>query len=453
MTTIVRFAPSPTGFLHIGGARTALINWAFAKKTGGKFLLRIEDTDYTRSDDSYIKSILNTLNWLGIDYNNSIIYQSNNQKLHKQMAEKLLQMNLAYWCSCPIKQNDYNHSNNEKHRYHCKGSGLNQALRIKTPTEGLISFYDIKRGNISINANEIDDFIILRANGVPIYQFCAPIDDHNMKITHIIRGDDHITNTFAQIVVYKALNLEPPAFAHIPLIHALNGEKLSKRHGAIDTVSYQSMGILAEPLKKYLLSLGFTDSKTQSLNDIIKNFDITKINLSPVKLDIRKLMNINHEYIKSMKITTLITELNNFCIQKSGCSLPSLAIKRIELGNQGLRERSDNLNDILQNAKFYLSNQIKPSIEDMQKFFDPNAAQVLHKLLKNLSEWTENGIKLTLNELKNLNISKKNGMQSLRIALTGTMQSPSIIEVAIALGKKECLQRISNILKTSPSTK
>lgn len=440
---IVRFAPSPTGFLHIGGARTALFNWLFAKKNNGKFLLRIEDTDHNRSEKKYVDSIIEALDWLKITSDEPIVYQSQNYDKHRMFAYKLLEKDLAYWCSCP-QESEREQTVKQKHRHKCKGAGENQVLRIKTPEKGFVEFNDLVFGKISVNLSEINDFIILRSNNNPVYQFCAPIDDHMMDITHVIRGNDHVNNTFAQILIYKFLDLQQPQFAHIPLIHNINGEKLSKRRDAVDTIKYKDMGILPEALKNYLLSLGFSYNEQEIFTEkeSIDCFDLKHINHSPARFDMNKLLHINHYYIKNSTSEDLLKEIEKIYLQTNNKHLEENHKDRILKGMQGLKERSNTTNDIINNAWFYLNEEITPSDEDIKKFLNKDVLLKITELLKNLEKWNIDSLKEFFANLGQKNIASKPSMQSLRIVLTGTMQSPSIIEIMNALGKEECIKRI-----------
>ena len=332
MTVVTRFAPSPTGYLHIGGARTALFNYIYAKKMGGKFLLRIEDTDSIRSTKEAVVAIINGLDFLGIEHDGDIVFQKQRELHHKKIAEELVAKNLAYYCYCSKEELEIKRQKAEKngkvYTYEGKCRNLlhdandktkinSPVIRIKSSQSGLTALTDLVMGEIKVENKLMDDLIILRSDGTPTYMFAVVIDDIDMGITHVIRGDDHLTNTFRQIQIYNALDAKIPFFAHLPLIHGDDGSKMSKRHGATSVEEYKYMGFLPEAIKSYLLKLGWSygDFDIISVNDAIKWFDICDVNKSPARFDIKKLTSINHFYIKQTandKLIALMQELISY---------------------------------------------------------------------------------------------------------------------------------------------
>ena len=302
MTVVTRFAPSPTGFLHIGGARTALFNYYFAKHNKGKFLLRIEDTDQERSTQQAVDAILDSMKWLGLNWDQDIVYQSKCQARHKEIAEKLQKENKAYYCQCSkehlqdMREQAMKEGRQPGYNGHCRDKNhTSGALRLCTPDEGSVTLKDEIQGNVSIQNNHIDDMIILRSDGTPTYMLSVVVDDHDMGITHIVRGDDHLTNAFRQYHLYAALGWAMPTMAHMPLIHGQDGAKLSKRHGALGAETYRDMGFLPEAMRNYLLRLGWGYGDEEIISDAraIELFTLDRIGKSPSRFDLKKLEHLN----------------------------------------------------------------------------------------------------------------------------------------------------------------
>ena len=311
---VTRFAPSPTGFLHIGGARTALFNWLYAKKHHGKMLLRIEDTDRKRSTQEAIQAILNGLEWLGLQWDEEPVFQSKQSKRHQEIAHRLVEEGKAYYCYATPEQLQQMRDENANKHNNVRSSSywrdktsedfpqdIAPAIRIKIPLEGDTLIKDKVQGDVKIPNNTIEDFVILRSDGSPTYMLSVVVDDHDMGVTHIIRGDDHLTNAAKQILLYKALNWDVPVMAHIPLIHGSDGAKLSKRHGALGVEAYRSMGYLPEALLNYLVRLGWSHKNEEIITqeNMIKWFDLEHINKAPARLDFKKLDFINSHYMRA----------------------------------------------------------------------------------------------------------------------------------------------------------
>ena len=370
MKIVTRFAPSPTGNFHIGSARTALFNWLFAKNTKGNFLIRIEDTDKARSTKGSINKILDGLKWLNLDWDNEIIYQSQNQKRHKEVAEELLAKGLAYKCFC--SEEDLNKMREEAKilkkpfRYNRKWrekdpkdapKDISPVIRIKSPIKGDTKIDDIIQGTIKVSNEEMDDFIIMRSDGTPTYMLSVVVDDYDMNITHIVRGHDHLTNTFRQNVIYDAMKWKKPITAHIPLILGPDGSKMSKRHGAIDVEEYKIKGILPSALINYMLRLGWShgDDEIISLENAIKWFSLEKIGKSPAKFDNEKLISVNSHYIKELNNDKIIKFLESYYTSKYKIKIDEISIKRLNLGLNDIKLRSRDLNQLAEMSLFYCS--------------------------------------------------------------------------------------------------
>lgn len=357
----VRFAPSPTGMLHIGGARTALFNYIFAKANNGKFLLRIEDTDFERSTQASVDAIFDGLNWLGIKSDEEVVFQSKNQNRHKELAKKLIENGLAYYAYDTKEELDEKREKSENNGIGYKYDGkwrdsnleipknIDPVVRIKIPNEKII-VNDVIKGSIEFDSSTLDDFIILRSDGTPTYMFAVVVDDMDMKITHVIRGDDHLSNTPKQMVIYKALGVELPNFAHIPLIHGEDGKKLSKRRNAVAVADYAQLGILPEALKMYLLSLGWScgsDIITEQM--AVEKFKLEDVVSSPARFDMQKLYNINLHFIQGLSSSQLIKEIEN--IDKISISKEQIDILEIILPEL---KKNNNIIDIAKNAQKYI---------------------------------------------------------------------------------------------------
>ena len=429
-----RFAPSPTGFLHIGGVRTALFNWLYAKKNSGKFLLRIEDTDRERSSKEAIKKIIDGLNWLGLENDGEIVYQHKNEERHIEVAHILLEAGFAYrdW----ELENDY--GNLEK----------NHAIRFKTPKEGETIINDKVQGDVEIKNKEIEDFVLLRSNGTPTYMLSVVVDDYDMNVTDIIRGDDHLTNAAKQKLIYDSLKWECPTFTHIPLIHGQDGSKLSKRHGALGIEFYKEEGYLPEALINYLLRLGWShgDQEIFSLEEMIKYFSIEKIRKSPSKFDIDKLNDINSIYLKNTPIETLISKIDSSHSNLSEKKFKSLSIVMPEILKRckNIKDIEKNINFIINERPIKIDNEANKLINDVSL----NSLEKLSKILKKLDKWDANEIEHTIkNFLKDEGLNFKDIGLPLRAVLVGFLSPIGINTIIESLGKDEVLARIEDIIK------
>ena len=429
-----RFAPSPTGFLHIGGVRTALFNWLYAKKNSGKFLLRIEDTDRERSSKEAIKKIIDGLNWLGLENDGEIVYQHKNEERHIEVAHILLEAGFAYrdW----ELENDY--GDLEK----------NHAIRFKTPKEGETIINDKVQGDVEIKNKEIEDFVLLRSNGTPTYMLSVVVDDYDMNVTDIIRGDDHLTNAAKQKLIYDSLKWECPTFTHIPLIHGQDGSKLSKRHGALGIEFYKEEGYLPEALINYLLRLGWShgDQEIFSLEEMIKYFSIEKIRKSPSKFDIDKLNDINSIYLKNTPIETLISKIDSSHNNLSEKKFKSLSIVMPEILKRckNIKDIEKNINFIINERPIKIDNEANKLINDVSL----NSLEKLSKILKKLDKWDANEIEQTIKKfLKDEELNFKDIGLPLRVVLVGFLSPIGINTIIESLGKDEVLGRIEDIIK------
>ena len=461
-TVATRFAPSPTGPLHIGGVRTALFNWLYSKNKGGKFYLRIEDTDKERSKDKFKNQIINSLKWIGINYEDSEYIQSKKMDDHINIANELLKKGLAYKCYCSsdeieeqkkrAKQKKIPYIYNRKWRDKSESDApkeIDPVIRFKSKVEGKSILKDLVQGNIEIENNTIEDFVILRADRSPTYNLSASVDDHLMGMTHIIRGDDHKINTFKQIQIYEAMNWKVPSFAHIPLIHTIEGKKLSKRDNASTLDDYSKIGIMPNALRNYLLRLGWSykDKEIFDLNESIKYFNLEGIGKSPSKLDISRIYSMNEHYIKNIDENDLFNYLKTYC-ETFKEKIPDIAQKKIKNSLHFLKNKAKTLEDIYNNSKFLINNEVQIEKED-KKLLDETAIKIIKLFsddISKLSNFTRETLETVINNLiKNNNTNFKGVGQPLRICLTGSKFGPGIYDILVSLGKEEVSKRLSQI--------
>ena len=443
-----RFAPSPTGKLHIGGARTALFNYLFAKSNGGKFLLRIEDTDIKRSSKENIDVILNGLNWLKLIPSEKEKYQSNETQQHIDIAYKLLKNGFAY--KCYLSTEELNEMRNQSRK---KGEVIKSpyrdnlvniknkdfVIRLKMPLKGQTTINDKVQGEVNINNSILDDMVLLRKDNSPTYMLASVVDDYNMKITNIIRGDDHFNNAFRQIQIIKYMNWPIPTYAHIPLIHGEDGTKLSKRHGAENVMDYKKDGYEVEVLKNYLLRLGYSvnDDKIYDLENNTFNFKLDKINKSPSRFDLKKLSNMNALYLRTQPLNNLLNRI------KTKFNLNEEILERLDFLLPDLIQRYTYLNEI-ENDFLWLSNDFTYNLSDLNQENLNLVFEVLN-ILKS-TEW--NLIELKENIEKCLvenNLKMKDLGPILRIILTGKTNTPDIFKVIFIIGRNECIKRLTKV--------
>ena len=457
-----RFAPSPTGPLHIGGVRTALFNWLYSKNNNGNFYLRIEDTDKERSKEEYKKQILKSLNWIGIHHDGDEYIQSSKINEHINVAKELLSKENAYKCFCTseeieeqkkrAKQKKLPYTYNRK----CRDLTSDEmpenkdfVIRFKSKIEGKSILEDIVQGKVEIENNTIEDFVILRKDGSPTYNLSASVDDHLMNMTHIIRGDDHKINTFKQIQIYEAMKWDIPLFAHIPLIHTIDGKKLSKRDKASTLDDYSKIGIMPDALRNYLLRLGWSykDKEIFDINESIELFNLDGIGKSPSKLDISRILSMNEYYIKNIDEEELYKNLFNYCeIYKS--KINTNKEKVIKSSLSFLKNKAKTLEDIFNNSKYLIEDEVNISGED-QKILDDNSKSTIKDFIEKIMKceaFDRENLEIIVNEIiKNKEINFKSIGQPLRVALTGSRFGPGLYDILISLGKEEVLKRLNQI--------
>ena len=456
-----RFAPSPTGALHIGGVRTALFNWLYSKNQKGTFHLRIEDTDKERSKEEHKIQIINSLKWIGIEYDGEEYIQSNKINDHIKVVDELLKNGNAYKCYCSSEEieGQKKRARQKKLPYiynrKCRDisevdapKNIKPVIRFKSKIDEKLILKDLVQGDVEIESNTIEDFIILRNDGTPTYNLSATVDDHQMNMTHIIRGDDHKINTFKQIQIYKAMNWEIPMFAHIPLIHTIEGKKLSKRDNASTLDDYSKIGIMPDALRNYLLRLGwsFEDKEIFNLEESIKYFNLEGIGKSPSKLDMSRILSMNEHYIKTIDEDNLYNQLVEYCkIYKE--KINSDKEEKIKSSLSFLKNKAKTLEDIYNNAKYIIIDEVKFKNDDL-KLIDEKAKKIIAEFKNKLSSMdslNKEKLEPVINELiKKYETSFKGVGQPLRVALTGSKFGPGLYDIVISLGKEEVKRRLNS---------
>jgi glutamyl-tRNA synthetase len=463
MTVVTRFAPSPTGYLHIGGARTALFNWLFARHHGGNYRLRVEDTDRKRSTEDAVEKIFAGLSWLGLEGDGDAVFQSHNMERHVAVAEQLLAEGKAYHCYCtPEELTEMREAARAEGRTRLYDrrwrdrdpaeapAGVAPSLRVKMPVEGETIITDLIQGEVRVANDNLDDFIILRPDGTPTYMLAVVIDDHDMGVTHIIRGDDHLNNAFRQYHVFEACGWEVPAFAHMSLIHGSDGAKLSKRHGALGVEAYEEMGILPAAMRNYLLRLGWShgDDEIISTAQAIEWFELSAVGRAPARFDMEKLTSLNGHYIRESDDGALVELILPLLEGLLGAAVGEAAKTRLLAGIGGLKERAKDLNELAENALFYCRSAPLPLTDKAAKLLDSDAVDNLTALapvLEKLDLWGLEPLEAAVRAFAEENDLKLGQIaQPLRAALTGSTVSPGIFEVIVALGRDETLARITH---------
>ncbi len=456
-----RFAPSPTGPLHIGGVRTALFNWLFAKNNEGSFHLRIEDTDKERSKNEYKDQIIKSLKWIGIDYDGSEYIQSSKKEKHVEIVNELLRNGNAYKCYCSneeieeqkkrAKQKKIPYIYDRKWRDKTDTEvpkNIKPVIRFKSKIDGSTVLKDLVQGDVQIENNTIEDFVILRNDGTPTYNLSASVDDHIMNITHIIRGDDHKINTFKQMQIYLAMKWELPSFAHIPLIHTVDGKKLSKRDKASTLDDYSKIGIISDALRNYLLRLGwsFKDKEIFNLDESIKYFNLEGIGKSPSKLDMSRILSMNEHYIKNIDENNLYNLLNEYCASYKK-EIPVDKIEKIQNSLPFLKNKAKTLEDIYRNSQYIISDKVNFNDDDL-KLIDETSKKIIsefHGKISELNKFNRETLEPIINDLiKSNNTNFKGVGQPLRIVLTGSKFGPGIYDIIVSLGKDEVIKRLGN---------
>ena len=457
-----RFAPSPTGPLHIGGVRTALFNWLFSKNNKGKFYLRIEDTDKERSKDEYKNQIIESIEWIGIKYDDTEYIQSQNINKHKEVAGELVKKGFAYKCYCSEEEIEEQKTKAKKAKmpfiYNRKWrdsknleipKNIKPVIRFKSKISGNSIIKDLVQGEINVSNSTIEDFIILRKDGSPTYQLSAVVDDHIMNITHVIRGDDHKINTFKQKQIYEAMLWKLPEFAHIPLIHSAEGKKLSKRDNASTLSDYMKIGILPEALRNYLLRLGWSykDKEIFTMEESIQHFNLAGIGKSPSKLDMERILSINEYYIKNLDEKELYKNLKIYA-EKYKKKIDDKYEKSLNSSISFLKNKAKKLEDIYQNAQYIINEKIKISDQDI-KLLDKISKKIITDFInyyEKIDKIDKAGLEKIIKDLiSNNNTNFKGVGQPLRIALTGSKFGPGIYDIILSLHKDEVIKRLKMI--------
>jgi glutamyl-tRNA synthetase len=460
---VTRFAPSPTGFLHIGGARTALFNWLFARHHGGKFLLRVEDTDRTRSTDSAVDAIFDGLEWLGLAGDEPAVFQFARAARHAEVANHLLAAGHAYRCYATPEElaelREQQRAAKQPMRYDGRWrdrspdeapQGAPFVIRLKAPREGETVIEDAVQGRVVVQNAELDDMILLRSDGTPTYMLAVVVDDHDMGVTHVIRGDDHLNNAFRQLGIMRAMNWEEPVYAHIPLIHGSDGAKLSKRHGALGVDAYRDeMGMLPEAVLNYLLRLGWGhgDEEIISIARAIELFDIDGVGRSPSRFDIKKLENLNGHYLREADDSRLAQLVAPRVAERLGKLLPDTGLDILTQAMASLKPRAKTLNEIAEGAEFLFKTCPLDFDEKASALLDDAARALLTKTadaLLTVQIWTVEAIEEVIRRVaEDAGLGLGKVAQPLRAALTGRTVSPGIFDVLFLLGKEESLERLT----------
>jgi len=477
MTVVTRFAPSPTGFLHIGGARTALFNWLYARHQaaigdgggeGGKFLLRIEDTDRKRSTDAAVAAILDGLTWLGLDWDEEPLSQFSHATEHRAAAERLLDEDKAYKCYCSPEElaemRETARAEGRSMRYDGRWrdrdpaeapEGVDPVIRFKAPQTGETVIEDKVQGTVRTANEQLDDMVLLRADGTPTYMLAVVVDDHDMGITHVIRGDDHLTNAFRQTQLFLALGWTPPEFAHIPLIHGADGAKLSKRHGALGVEAYRDLGILPEAMRNYLLRLGWSHGDDEIISTVqaIEWFGLEGIGKSAARFDIDKLTSLNATYIRGCNDERLYELVLPLIAVNLGRELGEEERARIAKGMAGLKDRAKTIIELAENAAFYAAPRPLQMNAKAAKLLDEEGLKLLAALrgrLDTCADWNHETLhELTREFAEAMDVKMGKVAQPLRAALTGSNASPGIFEVMEILGRDETCARVDDALSNA----
>ena len=461
---VTRFAPSPTGFLHIGGARTALFNWLFARHHGGEFHLRIEDTDRARSTEPAIAAILDGMTWLDLKWDGEVVYQFSRAARHAEVAHELLAAGHAYRCyatpeelaALREEQRAAKQSMRYDGRWRDRSDWPNDApyvIRLKAPREGAVTIDDQVQGPVTVNNAELDDFVLLRSDGTPTYMLAVVVDDHDMGVTHVIRGDDHLNNAFRQLALIRAMGWAEPVYAHIPLIHGSDGAKLSKRHGALGVDAYRDeLGLLPEAVANYLLRLGWGhgDAEIISRAQAVQWFSLDAVGRSPSRFDLKKLENLNGHYLRSADDARLVDLIAGRAAAALGRELGDSDRALLQRTMPELKKRANNLNDLASGSLFYLRSRPIPMDESAAKLLASATPGLLDRARARFAaqdDWSAAALEQVARELAEAQGAKLGQIaQPLRAAVTGSGQSPGLFEVLDVLGKDEVLGRIDDAL-------
>ena len=460
-TVVTRFAPSPTGFLHIGGARTALFNWLYARRNGGKFLLRIEDTDKARSTQAAIDAILDGMKWLGLDWDGDAYFQSHFADRHAEVARQMLANGHAYKCWMSQEELAAQREQAQRDRRPFKivsrwrdcdeeGEGP-YVVRLRAPQEGETAIDDRVQGQVTVQNSEIDDFVLLRSDGSPTYMLAVVVDDHDMGITHVIRGDDHLNNAFRQLAIIRAMDWPEPVYGHVPLIHGQDGAKLSKRHGALGVETYRDeLGFLPEALFNYLLRLGwgYGDEEIFSREDATRWFDLAQVGRSPSRFDVKKLENLNGHYIREADDRRLAALIDHRIEGALNRGLDAGDVDLLARAMAVLKPRAKDLNELAEGALFLFKARPLDMDEKAEALLERSARDLLalvHDRLSRAAEWTAEATEQAVREVAEAEGVKLGQVaQPLRAALTGRATSPGIFDVLMLLGRDESLARVAD---------
>ena len=461
MTTVTRFAPSPTGFLHIGGARTALFNWLYAKHTGGKFLLRIEDTDAERSTPEAVAAIFDSLQWLGLQWDGDVVFQSKRAPRHREVAEAMLAAGTAYRCYCSPEELEQMREQQKAAglpmRYDGRWSdrdpseapaGVKPVIRLKAPRSGETVIHDQVQGDVTIGNEQLDDMVLLRSDGSPTYMLAVVVDDHDMDITHIIRGVDHLNNAARQMQIYQAMAWPVPVFAHIPLIHGPDGAKLSKRHGAVGAEAYRDMGYLPEAMCNYLARLGWGhgDDEIFSAEQAIAWFDLPQVGRSAARMDFDKLRSVNAHYIQASGDDRLLALIEPKLAALAGRPLTDAERTPIRQLMPELKRRAKDLNELADGASFLVRKRPLEVDAKATALLKPEARSLLARLtpaLESIEPWQVPALEAAVRTFAGAESRKLGDIaQPVRAALTGRSTSPGVFDVMVALGKPETMARL-----------
>jgi glutamyl-tRNA synthetase len=456
-----RFAPSPTGYLHIGGARTALFSWAYARRHGGKFVLRIEDTDLERSTESSVQAILDGMKWLGLDWDEGPIRQTDRLGRYQEIAQQLLREDKAYWCYCSREELDElreaQRARGEKPRYDGRWrperakvlgltppSGVTPVLRFRNPDDGAVSVNDLVKGDITVSNQELDDLVLLRGDGVPTYNFGVVVDDLDMSITHVIRGDDHVNNTPRQINIYRALGADLPQFAHVPMILGADGERLSKRHGAVSVMQYSEDGFLPEAMVNYLARLGWShgDAELFEVSQFVEWFDLRHVSHSPAQFSPEKLRWLTHQHLKSADDARLASAIRPRIESAGGDTSEGPALDTVV---SVLKARSETLEVLADEAMMFYS-RIEPSQELVEAHLGPDILPGFRQLvdeLGRLDEWTPQSIGAVVKSvLQASGLKMPKLAMPVRACVFGRTQTPDLSTVLSLAGKDRVMTRL-----------
>jgi glutamyl-tRNA synthetase len=470
MSVVTRFAPSPTGFLHIGGARTALFSWLYARHHGGRFQLRIEDTDRARSTEEAVRAIIDGLCWLGIDWDGDVVFQSTRAARHREAAEQLLASGAAYHCYASVEElaavREQAKASGRPFRYDGRWRdrpaseappGVAPVVRLRAPETGETRIRDLVQGEVTVANAQLDDMVLLRADGTPTYMLAVVVDDHDMGITHIIRGDDHLSNAFRQYQIYRAFGWTVPEFAHVPLIHGSDGAKLSKRHGALGVDAYRDLGYLPEALCNYLLRLGWShgDDEIISREQAVQWFGLDAVGRSPARFDFAKLGSLNAVYMRSTEPGRLVDLVMEALPLHEGERISPHARTRLADGLAGLRERAKTIVELAQHARIYAIDAPLPISAAAAAVLTPAARDHLLRLrgmLATTVPWAADALESALRDWVESQgdpaLRLRDVAQPLRAALTGATVSPPIFSVMQILGRDESLARLDFALET-----